>query len=108
MKLSERIQKHFSDYLDLYTDVDLAPDGDNEDGLISSVLKLESDSQMLDDLFEMLKTSNCYRIVRSSDTTWCMDKVEPCGPHTTCTVFPFGDSPREAIAAAIKEWKKSK
>ena len=47
MQLSERIQKHFNEHLDLYIDVDLAPDGDNEAGLIESVQQLEQENAEL-------------------------------------------------------------
>ena len=102
MKLSERIQQHINDSMDLYIDVDLSPDGDNEDGLIESVQKLELDSLMLSDLMELFQFGAVMQMHAEEIPAAKNYYFAMCGD-----LF-VGTHPREAIALAIKNFKETK
>lgn len=83
MKLSEKMNKELEAVCDV-----IAPSiFYSEYERIRRVRLLEADSQMLDDLIEML--------------TWDTNPMEKA-----IKIIHNDMKPREAIAAAIKEWKK--
>jgi hypothetical protein len=66
---------------------------------IGKAEQLEADSQMLEDLIEMICNIHITRPIKHNDQ-WSLAIYE-----TPASLFK-GSTPREAIAAAIKEWKK--
>lgn len=73
---------------------------------------LESDSQLLDDLIEMLRTGGCVDLSIDSEgeyyrfQEWHIDYQTY--ETTKTTLLGTGNNARLAIQAAIKEWKKEK
>jgi hypothetical protein len=71
--------------------------------------KLESDSQMLDDLIEMMRQDNRYFHITDIGTleSFIVMAEEDNNGQFTVDDLSKGATSRKAIAAAIKEWKKS-
>lgn len=79
--------------------------------IINNIKQLESysallavykqDSQLLEDLIEMMQDKNLGLF--HGNAQWAIDEAIESKDHSD---IAFGQTPREAIEAAIKEWKK--
>ena len=70
--------------------------------ILSKIRELESDSEMLKDLLEMIKKHGMFIIMeRHAQPEQFYFEI-----NTSELTDIIGSTPREAIAAAIKEWKK--
>jgi hypothetical protein len=63
--------------------------------------QLESDSQMLEDLIEMLLNDRLFIDKGASGMYWLDDLIGESN-------YSSADTPSEAIAAAIKQWRQGK
>jgi hypothetical protein len=66
--------------------------------------KLQEDSQMLEDLIRMLASQKKFQLELSPQDDWILF----CHLRSSAVSDSIGtgSTPREAIAAAVKEWKK--
>jgi hypothetical protein len=103
MKLSERIAKHCKNQNLIAIETIVLPE----------IKQLESDSQMLEELIEMMTNSWAFDLI-SYRKGACKHEEIIVGYYMSrwgqCSssggYAPIAPTPREAIAAAIKEWKK--
>jgi hypothetical protein len=98
MKLSEAVD------LDQYNK-------DNQYELVNKIEQLESDSQMLEDLIEMMSKLGCIELSIDSEgeyydfKEWHIDYQTY--KQTKTTILGRGFKPREAIVDAIKQYKNA-
>jgi len=99
MKLSERVYQHFKNfgYIDEDTEMDYLQ------GVCKQIEQLEADSQMLEDLIELLFQPGSCILRRNGH------KKHPIAFYYGMGKEPiYSTTSKEAIAAAIKEWKNGK
>jgi hypothetical protein len=90
MKLSEALKKSYN--FTIYNE-----------RILEQIQQLESDSQMLDDLFEMMQRANIG--LSKGNGQWAVDEAIEAKDHSD---IAFGSTPRKAIANAVKEWNEQK
>lgn len=73
---------------------------------IGKLIKLESDSQLLEDLIAMLAGKDYMKLETWSDKPNLM-MFNPNGPMMKMPLGK-GETPREAIASAVNHWKEKK